>query len=139
MAQDFLDAWNRLKAAGNAYPPQLMQGNSTAKTFQVDGCSITPWFAATSAAQDLTFARKLIDAAEDGILFLFFNPGNFQQDPNKWTLLQNILERHNPADPNYNLNSMRGVESNHCGVTRRAAPGAGAKQPTHNTTPPLLP
>ncbi len=140
VAQDFLDAWNRLKAAGNAYPPQLIQGNSTAKTFQVDGCSITPWFAATSAAQDLTFARKLIDAAEDGILFLFFNPGNFQQDPNKWTLLQNILERHNPADPNYNPKLyMRGVVNQTiAGLTPGAAPAAGAKQsnPQHDPTSP---
>jgi phosphatidylserine/phosphatidylglycerophosphate/cardiolipin synthase-like enzyme len=96
VAQNFLDAWNRIKAAGNAYPPPLVQGNSTAKTFQVDGCSITPWFVKTSAAQDLEFARKRINAAKQGILFLFFNPGVFQQDPIHWTLLQNILERHNP-------------------------------------------
>lgn len=95
VANDFLDAWHRLQAAGNEYPPALVTGNSTATTFQVDGCRITPWFVKTSAAQDLEYARKLIDAATDGILFLFFNPGSFQQDPMHWTLLQNILERHN--------------------------------------------
>ena len=96
VAADYLAAWNRLKAAGNAYTPALVKGNSTASTHQVDGANITPWFVKTSAAQDLAYARKLINAATEGILFLFFNPGSFQQDPAKWTLLQNILERQNP-------------------------------------------
>ena len=48
LAADFLDEWNLLKAAGNAYPPTLAQANSTAKTFNVDGGSITQWFAPTS-------------------------------------------------------------------------------------------
>jgi phosphatidylserine/phosphatidylglycerophosphate/cardiolipin synthase-like enzyme len=102
VASDFLDAWNRIKAAGNDYPPAFVDGNSTAKTFQTDGCTVTPWFVKTSAAQDLEYARKLINAAKEGILFLFFNPGTFQQDPPKWTLLQNILERHNSSNPNFN-------------------------------------
>jgi hypothetical protein len=138
VAQDFLDAWERLKAAGNAYPPALIQGNSTAKSYQVDGCNITPWFAETSAAQDLVSARKFIDAAQDGILFLFFNPGIFQQDPNKWTLLQNILERHNPADANSNPNLyIRGVVNQTiAGLTPGVTPTAGAKQsnPLHDPT-----
>ena len=140
VAQDFLDAWNRLKAAGNAYLPALIQGNSSAKTYQVDGCNVTPWFAATSAAQDLAYARKLIDAAQDGILFLFFNPGVFQQDPTQWTLLQNILERHNPADANCNSNLyMRGVVNQTiAGLTPGVAPVAAAKQssPLHDPTSP---
>jgi hypothetical protein len=102
VAADFLAAWNRLRAAGNGYPPELVEGNSTAITRQVDGSSITSWFAKTSDAQDLEFARKLIDGAQEGILFLFFNPGSFQEDPKHWTLLQNILERHNPANANAN-------------------------------------
>jgi len=79
-----------------------VNGNSSAKTFQVDGCAVTPWFVKTSAAQDLEFARKLINSAKEGILFLFFNPGTFQQDPMHWTLLQNILERHNQSSANFN-------------------------------------
>jgi phosphatidylserine/phosphatidylglycerophosphate/cardiolipin synthase-like enzyme len=96
VAKDFLAGWQRIKAAGNGYPPELVDGNSVSQTLPVDGCSVTPWFVKTSAAQDLAYARKLISDAQEGILFLFFNPGTFQTDPNKWTLLQNILERHNP-------------------------------------------
>ena len=141
VAQDFLDAWNRLKAAGNDYPPALIQGNSTAKTYQVDGCSITPWFAATSAQQDLAYARKLIEAAQQGILFLFFNPGTFQQDPNKWTLLQNILERHNPSDANCNPNLyMRGVVNQTiAGLTPGTAPAAGAPKQSNPLQDPTAP
>jgi phosphatidylserine/phosphatidylglycerophosphate/cardiolipin synthase-like enzyme len=116
VASNFLDAWNRIKAAGNDYPPAFVQGNSTAKTFQIDGCTVTPWFVKTSAAQDLEYARKLINAAKEGILFLFFNPGTFQQDPAKWTLLQNILERHNSSNPNFN------ADLYFCGVVNQDIP-----------------
>ena len=137
VAQDFLDAWNRLKAAGNTYPPALSLGNSTSKTFLVDGCKVTPWFAATSrGCKTLDMARKLIDGAQDGILFLFFNPGTFQEDPEKWTLLQNVLERHNPADPNCNPNLyMRGVVNQTiAGLTpeRRARQSAAGLIPLHD-------
>jgi hypothetical protein len=40
---------------------------------------------------NLSAAKELIAGAKDGILFLFFNPGTFQEDPKRWTLLQNIL------------------------------------------------
>jgi phosphatidylserine/phosphatidylglycerophosphate/cardiolipin synthase-like enzyme len=107
VAQAFLDAWNRMRAAGNAYPAPLVAANSTAQTFDVDGCKVTPWFVPTQHAQDLDHARRLINAAKHGVLFLFFNPGTFQPDtaPARWTLLQNILYRHHQEgnasyDPN---------------------------------------
>src|SRR5947209_6221231 len=103
VAQDFLDAWNRVHMAGNAYPPTLAVGNSTQKSYHVDGCKITPWFVPTQHAQDLDHARKLINSAKEGILFLFFNPGVFEPDdqPQKWTLLQNILNRHHEENNAY--------------------------------------
>jgi phosphatidylserine/phosphatidylglycerophosphate/cardiolipin synthase-like enzyme len=99
----FIDQWNLLKAAGNAYPTSLMQANATSKSFNVDGGSITQWFAPTDKGEDLDYARKLIDGAVEGILFLFFNPGAFEPDdePERWTLLQNILARHQQGSPNY--------------------------------------
>jgi hypothetical protein len=92
----FLNQWNLLKAAGNTYPASLTQANSTSKSFNVDGGAITQWFAPTDKGEDLEYARKLINGAEQGILFLFFNPGAFEPDdePERWTLLQNILARH---------------------------------------------
>jgi len=116
VAADYLAAWNRIKDAENDYPPELVRDNSTAQTFQVDGCKVTPWFVKTSAQQDLQFARELINSAKEGILFLFFNPGVFEQDPQHWTLLQNILERHNESDPNYDPNLY------FCGVVNQDIP-----------------
>ena len=104
LGQHFIDEWNLLKAAGNGYPTSLMQANATSKSFPVDGATITQWFAPTDKGEDLDFARQLINGAEQGILFLFFNPGAFEPDdkPEMWTLLQNILVRHQSGTPNYN-------------------------------------
>jgi phosphatidylserine/phosphatidylglycerophosphate/cardiolipin synthase-like enzyme len=107
LAQDFLDEWTLLKKAGNAYPKTLAATNSKARSFTIDGAKVTQWFAPTNKAPDLAYARKLINAAEQGILFLFFNPGAFVADDKpeeKWTLLQNILFRHHEGTENYNGN-----------------------------------
>jgi PLD-like domain len=104
LAADYVNEWTLLKNAGNAYPPSLAATNSQSKTFNLDGGTVTQWFAPTKAGQDLDYARKLIDGAQHGILFLFFNPGAFEPDnePEHWTLLQNILVRHQTGTPNYN-------------------------------------
>jgi phosphatidylserine/phosphatidylglycerophosphate/cardiolipin synthase-like enzyme len=107
LAADFLNQWNLLKAACNDYPKSLGEANSKANTFSVDGASITQWFAPTAGGEDLIYARKLINEAKDGILFLFFNPGKFVEPGDSdedWTLLQNIITRHHEDSPNYNPN-----------------------------------
>jgi len=148
VAADFLAAWKRIEAAGDAYPPELVTGNSTATTLPVDGCTVTPWFVATSAAQDLDYARNLISAAKQGILFLFFNPGIFQTDPHKWTLLQDVLYRHQQQDnPNFNPDLyIRGVVNQEIAqLTESGAPaaaqattGAGAEAATADASPVTL-
>jgi phosphatidylserine/phosphatidylglycerophosphate/cardiolipin synthase-like enzyme len=131
VAAAYLAYWQRIKEAGNDYPKSYAAANSTSKTFVVDGCKVTPWCVPTSNAQDLDFARKLINAAKEGILFLFFNPGTFQQDPNKWTLLQNILTRHHEGTPDYNPDLyMRGVVNQEIPLlTEPGKPAKGAKPP----------
>jgi phosphatidylserine/phosphatidylglycerophosphate/cardiolipin synthase-like enzyme len=106
LAADFVNEWNLLKAAGNTYPPSLMQANGKSKSFPLDGGTVTQWFAPTDKGEDLDYARTLINGAQQGILFLFFNPGVFEPDdkPEMWTLLQNILVRHQQGTPNYNPN-----------------------------------
>jgi phosphatidylserine/phosphatidylglycerophosphate/cardiolipin synthase-like enzyme len=106
LAQYFLDEWNLLKKAKNAYPKTLAEANgeTTANVFNVDGGTVTQWFAPTNKAQDMVYARKLINAAKQGILFLFFNPGVFvgeDKPESKWTLLQNILFRHHQDAANF--------------------------------------
>lgn len=93
VAARFLTQWNRLKDAGSAFPDELVSANSQLQQFTVDGITITPWFAPTSNGQDLDYARKLIAAAKEGIFFLFFNPGVYEEDPEHETLLQDVLAR----------------------------------------------
>lgn len=138
LAAAYLAEWKRLQAAGNLYPASLAAANSTTKTIAVDAGRITQWFAPTSDAQDLEYARGLINAAEDGIMFLFFNPGAFvaADKPKKWTLLQNILLRHQTGSPNFKPGLyMRGVVNQEiAGLTSdpAAAKGAGPKSVSHD-------
>jgi phosphatidylserine/phosphatidylglycerophosphate/cardiolipin synthase-like enzyme len=133
VAANFLDEWQLLEKAGNGYPPWLAEKNSQAKTFEVDGGRITQWFAPTGGAEDLAYARKLINAAKEGILFLFFNPGHFvgpDQPEVKWTLLQNVLARHQAGTPNYNPNLyVRGVVNQEIENLTTESKGAGAPSP----------
>ncbi len=138
LAAAYLAEWKLLQAAGNLYPDSLAAANSTTKTITVDGGRITQWFAPTSDAQDMEYARALINAAEDGIMFLFFNPGLFvaADEPKKWTLLQNILVRHQADSPNFKPGLyMRGVVNQDItGLTRDAAQAKDAvpKSVTHD-------
>jgi phosphatidylserine/phosphatidylglycerophosphate/cardiolipin synthase-like enzyme len=110
VAQAFLDEYNRLVSAGNDFPTALIADNSKLRQFPVDEMQVTTWFAPTKNEPDLDYARKLIANAKDGILFLFFNPGTYQEDPEKETLLQDVLQRHNPKSADYNAKLyIRGV------------------------------
>ena len=141
VAGAYLDAWKRLHAAGNAYPPTLIKPNSVARSFQVprgtdaaDGADkVSVWFAATDAGEDMDQARGLINGAQQGLLFLFFNPGAFQKDPSDWTLLQSVLNRHAPA-PNPYLNAslyIRGVVNQEIkGLTDDPASAAASDAPS---------
>jgi phosphatidylserine/phosphatidylglycerophosphate/cardiolipin synthase-like enzyme len=128
LAQYFLDEWNLLKQAGNSYPKSLATANSRLQSFKLDGVQVTQWFVPTTAGQDLVYARKLIGGAKDGILFLFFNPGKLapKNTPAKWTLLQNILARHDTSSADYDPDLyVRGVVNQEiAGLTSPAESGA---------------
>lgn len=93
VADRFLTQWGALKAAGNGFPHDLVTANSAQQQFTVDDITVTPWFVPTSDEQDLHYARKLIAGAKDAVFFLFFNPGKFQPEDERKTLLQNVIER----------------------------------------------
>jgi len=141
LAQYFLDEWKLLKAAKNAYPKSLaltngQAGAKGANNFKVDGVGITQWFAPTDKAEDLDYARKLISAAKDGVLFLFFNPGVFagpDKPAKKWTMLKNILFRHHQGSPDYNPNLyIRGVVNQEiAGLTNESTSKKAGKPNAH--------
>jgi phosphatidylserine/phosphatidylglycerophosphate/cardiolipin synthase-like enzyme len=93
VAGRFLTEWGALKAAGNGFPHDLVTANSAQQQFTVDDITVTPWFVPTSDEQDMHYARELIAGAKDAVFFLFFNPGTFQTEDERKTLLQNVLER----------------------------------------------
>jgi hypothetical protein len=143
VASAYLDAWKRLHTAGNGYPTPLIKTNSAARSFQVgrdDGGSdkVSVWFAATDAGEDMDQARVVINGAKQGVLFLFFNPGVFQQDPTDWTLLQSVLNRHAPTpnpylDPNLYI---RGVVNQEIkGLTDGPAPAGVPAAPADPAAP----
>jgi phosphatidylserine/phosphatidylglycerophosphate/cardiolipin synthase-like enzyme len=123
VADRFLTQWGALERAGNGFPKELIEANSQQQQFEVDGVTLTPWFAPTSAQQDLDYARKLIAEAKQAALFLFFNPGMYAEDPHKETLLQDVLERR--ADSLY----IRGVVNQEIAKVTE-----GADPPTHPVT-----
>ena len=81
VAGAYKDAWDRIHRAGSAYPPSLAKANSIARSFTVDQSAVSFWNAPTDAQEDMDQARKLINNAKEGVLFLMFNPGGFQDDP----------------------------------------------------------
>ena len=104
LAAYYFSEWQQIKAAGSGYPASFATFNSTPKTLTIDGAKVTQWFVPTTAAQDLEYARTLIRNAKDGILFLFFNPGVYADGIKpkvQWTLLQDIIDRHDQKSANY--------------------------------------
>lgn len=96
VAGAFRKQWDLLKAAKNAFPASLKKANSQKKSFPADNANLTVWFTPTQKREDMVDARRVINAAKEGILFLFFNPGHEQEKEADWTLLQSVLNRHNP-------------------------------------------
>jgi phosphatidylserine/phosphatidylglycerophosphate/cardiolipin synthase-like enzyme len=75
VAQIFLDQWNRLRDAGNDTPKDLVAANSQVKPAKTSTASLDVWFTKSSAGQEMAAANKLIAGAQQGIIFLMFQPG----------------------------------------------------------------
>src|SRR5262249_22995035 len=88
------------------------------------------------------YARRLINTAKDGILFLFFNPGTFagaDKPAKQWTLLQNILVRHQADSPNYDPGLyMRGVVNQEIAGLTSPAPAVAGRSPKHPALDPSI-
>jgi phosphatidylserine/phosphatidylglycerophosphate/cardiolipin synthase-like enzyme len=98
LADLYKQQWDRLKAAHNGFPDALLNDNSQKKSIQVSGEPVTVWFTPTRNQADLADAIALIQKAEDGVLFLLFNPGPVGIG----TLLDAIIDRRTSASQFYN-------------------------------------
>lgn len=85
IAQVYFERWTQIKAAGSSYPAKLADAGSTPGRSQVGSAQLTAWNAPVNNLVDLDSARKLIQGASQGVLFLMFNPGPHG------TLLNDIL------------------------------------------------
>ncbi|HUI21588.1 MAG TPA: phospholipase D-like domain-containing protein [Methylocella sp.] len=101
IAARFFQQWKELAKDGDDYPPGLKQLDARPVDAPVNGGKVTAWFAPNPMIgakpkkgagnkygdhADLKFARQLIHNAEEGVLFLVFNPGYVG------TLLNDILD-----------------------------------------------
>lgn len=85
IAAAYLERWRTLKDAGGGYPPVVAQQGSTPAHAPLGSAAVTAWNAPVLNLVDLNDARRLIQGARQGVLFLFFNPGPHG------TLLNDIL------------------------------------------------
>ena len=96
----FKDDWDALVDAGSGYPQKLIDFDDQPlrQTALAGGVEVTAWFAPVSDGIDLEDARKHIESAKEGILFLFFNPGP------AGTLLNDIVDRATKGTDSYDPN-----------------------------------
>jgi phosphatidylserine/phosphatidylglycerophosphate/cardiolipin synthase-like enzyme len=90
IATAYQTRWTELKAAGNGYPATLSQQGSTPAEHSLSSASITAWNVPCNKFVDLDDARTYIQAAEQGVLFLMFNPGSGGTNGRALSLLQDI-------------------------------------------------
>jgi len=90
LARIFLDQWDRLKQAGGSFPKSLVDSNSQPKHATLGDAEVEVWFTRTNSSQDIDAVDALIDGAQDGVLFLMFQPGS---SPLLNTILSNGFQR----------------------------------------------
>jgi len=88
--------WDQLVSAGNSYPGALFDANKVVRQAAVgQAATAQAWFAPVKNTVDLQSARDRINAAQQGILFLMFDPGPVG------TLLNDIVDRTTAGSPTY--------------------------------------
>jgi phosphatidylserine/phosphatidylglycerophosphate/cardiolipin synthase-like enzyme len=97
LAQFYLDQWKALAAAGDITPPDLYESDATPRT-PPRNKGTTLWFTPMHEPLDLEQAGRPIADAQEGILFLMFNPGP------RGTLLNDIIELASPASQKFKPN-----------------------------------
>ena len=71
----FKDQFGRLRDAGNATPKGLIDENSTVKSTKIGSTGVDVWFTRSRDQQEMDAANELIKGAQEGIVFLMFQPG----------------------------------------------------------------
>jgi PLD-like domain len=75
VAQEFFDQCGRLRDAEDATPKDLVAANSDVKSKLTKSADVDIWFTKTSGAPEMDAVDELVKNAEEGIIFLMFQPG----------------------------------------------------------------
>ncbi len=94
LAQFYLDQWKELAAAGDKTPADLYEADAKPR-HPPRRKETTLWFTPMHEPLDLEQAGELIANAQQGILFLMFNPGP------RGTLLNDIIELASPSSEKF--------------------------------------
>jgi phosphatidylserine/phosphatidylglycerophosphate/cardiolipin synthase-like enzyme len=96
IAKAYLKRWNALKDAKAGYPKTLAVDGSKPAVHSLNGSAIKAWNVPCLKYADLNDAKKYIDGAKQGVIYLMFNPGKGDGKKKAKALIQDILA----LDPN---------------------------------------
>lgn len=71
----YLNHWNALVKAGNDTPAALLADDNKMKPGSIGGTAVNVWFARTTGEPEMKAVADLVAKAEQGVLFLMFEPG----------------------------------------------------------------
>jgi phosphatidylserine/phosphatidylglycerophosphate/cardiolipin synthase-like enzyme len=118
-ARVYLEQWRRLRDAGNAFPGDLLAENTQPKRPPTNGYDLTVWFTCCRQRADWAALDALIAEAQEGILFLMFQPGTSgqlktmlnrrRQDPNLY--VHGVVSKAQGADLEFEALGSTGVHS----------------------------
>lgn len=75
VAKIYMQQWQRLRDAKDKTPKDLVATNSKVNSAKTSTAGVDVWFTKSGASQEMAAANKLIDGAQEGIIFLMFQPG----------------------------------------------------------------
>lgn len=74
-AQEFMAQWTRLRDAKGEFPRSLVDSNSKPKKLGVGKSRAEIWFTRAAKKVDLDAIDEAVEGAQEGVLFLMFQPG----------------------------------------------------------------
>ena len=74
-AKEYFEQYKRLLDAGSDFPDALVKANSKAHKVKVGQSNTDIWFTRASAKADLDAIDSAVKGAQEGVLFLMFQPG----------------------------------------------------------------
>jgi len=91
IAKAYKNRWDALMKVKAAYPKSLAVAGSKPAVNSLNGKAIRAWNVPCLKYADLKEAKRYIDDAEQGVIYLMFNPGKGDGKKKAKALIQDIL------------------------------------------------